>query len=96
MLTETCAILPAPCVQDFLTFVERGGASVVGLPGEAVVTIRALMDKHVDRPMDFADVSLVVLAALQKMDSLLSLDTDFTVYRLPGKKRFKNPLTDAE
>jgi len=46
--------------------------------------------------MDFADASLVVLAALQKMDSLLSLDTDFTVYRLPGKKRFKNPLTDAE
>jgi hypothetical protein len=40
-------------VQDFLTFVERGGASVVGLPGEAVTTIRSLMDKYGDRPMDF-------------------------------------------
>ena len=96
VLTETCAILPLPCTQDFLTFVERGGASVVGLPGEAVTTIRSLMDKYADRPMDFADASLVVLAVLQKMDSILSLDADFTVYRLPGKKRFKNPLTDAE
>ena len=96
VLTETCAILPAPCTQDFLTFVERGGASVVGLPGEAVTTLRSLMDKYADRPMDFADASLVVLAVLQKMDTILSLDADFTAYRLPGKKRFKNPLTDAE
>ena len=94
VLTETCAILPPPCAQDFLTFVERGGASVLDLPSEAVTAIRALMDKYADRPMDFADASLVVLAVRQKMDTILSLDADFTVYRLPGKKRFKNPLTD--
>jgi hypothetical protein len=54
------------------------------------------MDKYANRPMDFADASLVVLAVLQKMDSILSLDADFTVYRLPGKKRLKNPLTVAK
>lgn len=95
VLTETCAVLPAACVQDFLTFVERGGAGVVDLPAEAVSTIRALMDKYADRPMDFADASLVVLAVRLETDTILSLDADFTVYRLPGKKRFKNPLTDA-
>lgn len=95
VLTETCAVLPALCVQDFLTFVERAGVSVVDLPAEAVTTIRALMDKYADRPMDFADASLVVLAVRQKMDTVLSLDADFAVYRLPGKKRFRNPLTDA-
>jgi hypothetical protein len=95
VLTETCAILPAPCTQDLLIFVERGGASVVDLPGEVVTTIRSLMHKYADRPMDFADASLVALAALRKMDSILSLDAEFTVYRLPGKKRFNNPLTDA-
>jgi predicted nucleic acid-binding protein len=46
--------------------------------------------------MDFADASVVVLAVMQKMDSILSLDADFTLNRLPGKKRIKNPLTDAE
>jgi hypothetical protein len=30
------------------------------------------------------------------MDTILSLDADFTVYRLPGKKRLKNPLMEAE
>jgi len=69
---------------------------VVDLPGEAVTTIRSLIHKYADRPIDFADASLMVLAALQKMHSILSLDADFTVYRLPGKKRFRNPLTGAE
>jgi hypothetical protein len=46
VLTETCAILPVPCTKDFLTFVERGGASAVDLPGEAVTTIRSLMHNY--------------------------------------------------
>jgi predicted nucleic acid-binding protein len=39
---------------------------VVDLPAEVVTTACALMNECADRPMDFADASLVVLAVRQK------------------------------
>jgi len=42
--------------------------------------------------MDFADVSLVVLAMREGLDRIVSLDSDFEIYRLAGKKRFRNLL----
>lgn len=51
-----------------------------------------LSRKYADRPMDFAEASLVMLAIKTGLDAILSLDADFSVYRLPGKKPFKNLL----
>lgn len=48
-----------------------------------------LMEQYQDTPMDFADSSLVVLAELTGLRSILTLDKDFFVYQLPGKSSFE-------
>jgi predicted nucleic acid-binding protein len=54
-----------------------------------LVRMSALMSKYHDRPMDFADASLVALAERRSMDRIFTVDRrDFTVYRLHGKKPF--------
>jgi predicted nucleic acid-binding protein len=40
--------------------------------------------------MDFADATLVYLANRETVETILTVDqTDFSVYRIAGKKRFR-------
>jgi predicted nucleic acid-binding protein len=48
-----------------------------------------LMERYADRPMDLADATLVALAEEQGLERIFSLDADFHIYRLHGKKRFE-------
>lgn len=62
-------------------------------PAEAVATLWALMERYDDLPMDFCDASLVYLAQQLKISKMATTDVrDFTVYRLPGRKRFEHVL----
>ncbi|HXZ46904.1 MAG TPA: hypothetical protein VEH02_09285 [Pseudolabrys sp.] len=92
VLTEVCALLPRRSGLDFLEFVARGGVGVESLAEADIPGLLTLSRKYADRPMDFADASLVMLAMKTGLDAILSLDADFSVYRLPGKKPFKNLL----
>ena len=47
------------------------------------------MEKYADRPMDFADATLVVLAEDLDTDLVFTVDNDFNVYRIRGRKRFR-------
>ena len=52
-----------------------------------------MMDKYEDLPMDFCDASLVYLAVTLKIDRIATTDVrDFSVYRLPGNRRFAHVL----
>ena len=79
-------------LDDFLEYICRGGGVVAPLGTEDVTTILTLRRKYADVPMDFADASLVVLAMREGMDRIVSLDSDFEIDRLTGKKRFRNLL----
>ena len=47
------------------------------------------MSRYADRPMDFADATLVHLAARERLTVILTIDRDdFETYRLPGRKKF--------
>jgi hypothetical protein len=47
------------------------------------------MAKYADRPMDFADATLVHLGACKGLNTILTIDhDDFETYRLPGGKKF--------
>lgn len=40
--------------------------------------------------MDFADATLVYLATRESVETIVTVDqTDFSVYRLDGKRRFR-------
>jgi hypothetical protein len=92
VLTETCALLPQSAADDFIEYVCRGGVRVAQLEQDDLSTILALRRKYADVPMDFADASLVVVAVRDKEDRIVCVDSDFEIYRLAGKKRFRNLL----
>lgn len=50
---------------------------------------RQLMEKYKDRPMDFADASLVSLAELSGFSKVLTLDDDFFFYLINGRDSFE-------
>lgn len=48
-----------------------------------------LMEMYADRPMDLADATLVALAEERGITRIFSLDADFHVYRLKGRRPFE-------
>lgn len=48
----------------------------------------ALMGSYSDTPMDLADATLVSIAEARGRTEIFTLDSDFAVYRLYGRKRF--------
>lgn len=57
---------------------------------EDLPRIRAILEKYADLPADFADASLVALCERLKVWDVASVDSDFTIYRGPDKRRFNN------
>lgn len=69
----------------------RSGALVLGTieTGE-LPYIHGLMSRYADRPMDFADATLVYLAKRESLSTILTVDhADFTTYRIEGKRHFR-------
>jgi predicted nucleic acid-binding protein len=94
VLTEVCHLLrfSVDAQLDFLRWVERGGVEIAQIENPAIARIIALTEKCRDRPMDLADASLVVLALATGVRKILSLDSDFDIYRLPDRGRLVNLL----
>ena len=48
------------------------------------------MTRYADRPMDFADATLVHIAEREKISTILTIDhDDFETYRIGRNKRFR-------
>jgi predicted nucleic acid-binding protein len=54
-----------------------------------------LLEKYRDMPADFADASLVALAERLGISRVASVDRDFGIYVLPGRRRFENVFLRA-
>jgi len=52
--------------------------------------MHALMSRYWDRPMDFADATLVYLAHREALSTVFTVDhADFETYRINGQRRFR-------
>jgi predicted nucleic acid-binding protein len=52
--------------------------------------LERLMKRYADRPMDFADATLVRLAERESLSTILTIDhDDFETYRIGARKRFR-------
>jgi hypothetical protein len=70
-------------------FVRSGAIKFQPTSDSALPELHSLMIKYSDRPMDFADATLVHLAATSGLSTILTVDRDdFETYRLPGGKKF--------
>ena len=70
-------------------FVRSGAITVRAMSDSDLPVLHALMAQYQDRPMDFADATLVHLAARESLSLILTVDhDDFETYRINGRKRF--------
>lgn len=74
----------------FFEWVMQEGVILHPIEQDDMVRIVELTQKYSDRPMDFADATLVVAAEKRGIRQILSIDSDFDIYRLPGKVMIEN------
>jgi predicted nucleic acid-binding protein len=69
----------------------RSGAVTVPAVGDQdLPDLEALMERYRDRPMDFADATLVHLARRESLTTVFTVDhDDFETYRIEGRRRFR-------
>jgi uncharacterized protein len=66
------------------------GVTVLPIGDEDLPALQALMDRYHDRPMDFADATLVHLARREQLDTVFTVDhDDFETYRIDGRRPFR-------
>jgi len=78
---------------DFLEWISRGAVEIHNIQNNDFKRIKDLTEKYRDLPMDFADSCLVYLAEKLSIYTIATIDRDFTIYRIQGKKKFKTILS---
>jgi predicted nucleic acid-binding protein len=79
----------ARSIEPGWTLVRSGAITVGAITDQDLPGIRALMKQCADLPMDFADATLVHLAQRERLNTIFTVDSDFLVYRLRGRERFR-------
>ena len=89
VLAETASTLSTESWIDCLEFIEAGGVQIEELPRAVLPGLIRWAKKYSDLPMDLGDASLVVLAGLLDTRRIITIDSDFGVYRLAGNRTFE-------
>lgn len=89
-ITETLHLLDfnRNAQADFLTWANAGAIVLEPITLDDLLRIKTLIIKYSDLPMDFADACLVFLGEKLNINQIATIDRDFDVYRLQGKKPF--------
>ena len=75
---------------DFFQWILNEGIILEDVTVSEIARIIELTKKYSDRPMDFADATLVIVAERTGIRKIISIDADFDVYRLPGRTLIEN------
>ncbi|ADK79836.1 type II toxin-antitoxin system VapC family toxin [Sediminispirochaeta smaragdinae] len=75
---------------DFLTWVNIGGIILEDIDNKDISRISELSRKYSDVPMDVADASLVVLSEKKNIKEIITIDSDYYIYRTVKKEMIKN------
>ncbi len=75
---------------DFLTWIQLGGVNIEAIENENIGRIIELSTKYSDIPMDLADASLVVLSEKLNIKKIITIDSDYYVYRTIKKEMIEN------
>jgi predicted nucleic acid-binding protein len=90
VLAELFHLLPRPQAPAAWTLLRSGGVTVLPITDGDLAEIEELMQRYHDRPMDFADATLVHLARRESLTTIFTVDhDDFETYRIEGRKRFR-------
>ncbi|MDR3048370.1 MAG: hypothetical protein LBV16_00770 [Elusimicrobiota bacterium] len=75
---------------DFFEWIVNNGLSLYEINNDDIAEIVNLTKKYADIPMDFADATLVIASQRTGIKTIISIDSDFEIYRLPRKVKIKN------
>ena len=78
---------------DFLEWIHRGAVEIHNIENSDFKRLKELTEKYRDLPMDFADSCLVYLAEKLNLNTIATIDRDFTIYRIQGRSKFKIVLS---
>jgi len=71
-------------------FVRSGALLLAAIEDSELPEIHSLMSRYWDRPMDFADATLVYLARREGLSTVFTVDhADFETYRIDGRRKFR-------
>ncbi len=71
-------------------FIRSGVVTVLSIDDTDLPSLDHLMRRYADRPMDFADATLVHLARREQLSTVFTIDhDDFETYRIEGRRRFR-------
>jgi len=71
--------------ETVLELIENGALSVAFRLDEHVGILRSLLRKYLDTPMSLADACVVRMSEIHDRHAVLTLDSDFLVYRKHGR-----------
>ena len=74
---------------DFLGWVHRGAVEIHNIENNDFKRLKELTEKYRDLPMDFADSCLVYIAEKLKLNTIATIDRDFSIYRIQGRRKFQ-------
>lgn len=88
VLTETCYLVASAGgnPNDVLDFAARGGLKIDFKLSAELEAVRRLMARYRDIGISLADACLVRMSELHARCEVLTLDTDFLVYRRDGRR----------
>ena len=71
-------------------FIRSGAVSIHPIQDADLSELDRLMAKYLDRPMDFADATLVLMAKRLSLNTVFTIDfNDIETYRIERRKRFR-------
>ena len=74
---------------DFLGWIHRGAVEIHNIENHDFKRLKELTEKYRDLPMDFADSCLVYIAEKLKLNTIATIDRDFSIYRIQGRRKFQ-------
>ncbi len=94
VLTEVLYLLSysIKAQQDFLEWIDRGAIELIEHSSSDIKYIKDRMNKYSDVPMDLADVSLMCISEKEKIKHIISVDSDFSIYKNSNGKYLTNLL----
>ena len=103
VLTEVCALLARrvgnAAALDFLRWGQRGGFALdapdASRVDEALAHVLQISERFKDLPFDLADASIAEAAARLGLNHVLTVDSDFGVYRNAKGKALRHVLRDG-
>ena len=92
VITEVCHMLDFNINTqiDFLKWIRLGGLRIEDIESTELDRIIQLSKKYSDIPMDLADASLIVISERLRIKEIITIDSDYYIYRTVEREMIKN------